>query len=69
MTASAPPSVSVIVATRNRNGNVVRTVRSVLDNEYPEFELIVVDQSDDDTTRVALEPFANDRRFRYSHTP
>ncbi len=57
--------ISVIVATRDRHDTVVKTVRSVLDNEYPNFELIVVDQSADDSTRVALEPFTKDHRFRY----
>ena len=60
--------VSVIVATRNRNDAAVRTVRSVLANSYPEFELIVIDQSQCDTTRLALDSFATDRRFRYCHT-
>ncbi len=60
--------VSVIVATRDRDDTVVTTVRSVLANEYPNFELIIVDQSRDDATRVALEPFVGDHRCRYCRT-
>jgi glycosyltransferase involved in cell wall biosynthesis len=38
-------------------------VQSVLESEYPAFELIVVDQNDDETTANLLAPFATDNRF------
>jgi glycosyltransferase involved in cell wall biosynthesis len=51
------PLVSVIVCTRNRPTSVVRCARSVLSSDYTNFELLVVDQSDDSATASQLAPF------------
>lgn len=48
--------VSAVVATCGRGSQVVRAVRSILANESPVLEVIVVDQSDDDATEAALRP-------------
>jgi glycosyltransferase involved in cell wall biosynthesis len=58
--------VSAIVCTRNRPGPVAHSVRSLL-NADPgdDFELTVIDQSDDAATEIALAPFRSDARFRY----
>src|SRR5215212_10675803 len=47
-------SIAVVIPTRNRGESVVATVRSLLADRGTGFELIVVDQSDDDATRRAL---------------
>ena len=58
--------VSVIVCTRNRGDNVLLTARAVLASEYPDFELLIMDQSDDDAARDALAPLCEqDSRIRY----
>ncbi len=59
------PYISVIIATRNRGGRVVETVHSVLANDYPAFEVWVVDQSHDLRTKHSLKPIWNDSRFHY----
>jgi GT2 family glycosyltransferase len=60
------PFVSVIVCTRNRGDNVVHTARAVLASDYPHLELLVMDQSDDDSTRAALSPLLGQQsRLRY----
>lgn len=59
------PSVSVIIPTRNRPDFVEPAVESVLANDHPAFELLVVDQSDDETTERALERFRHDTRLQY----
>ena len=57
------PPVSVIVPAHNEEGMVVTTVRSLLAFDYPEFEVIVVDDGSTDRTfevlerELALEPF------------
>ena len=56
--------VSALICTRNRPGDVVRAVRSLLAS--PEsFELIVVDQSDGPDTKEALAELAADPRLCY----
>lgn len=43
--AGAGPFVSVVVATIGRGRLLVQTVRGLLENDYPSFEIIVVDQT------------------------
>jgi glycosyltransferase involved in cell wall biosynthesis len=69
MGPSAAPSVSVAVCTRDRGEAAVRTVASVLRNDAPDFELLVVDQSGTDRTGAALRRFSADSRFRYLRSP
>jgi glycosyltransferase involved in cell wall biosynthesis len=57
--------ITALVCTRNRGAKIAATVRSILANAHPRFELVVVDQSDDEETVVALRPFAADPRFVY----
>ena len=65
------PLFSVVVCTRNRGGSAVVTARSILAMHHPNFELLVMDQSDDETTRRALSPLlvgeAGDSRLRFFH--
>ena len=59
------PLISALVCTYGRGGLVVDTVASILANTYPNFELVVVDQSDDNETLEALRSFSADSRLRY----
>lgn len=59
----AAPSVSVVIAAYNEERVIARTVRTVLESDYPELEVIVVDDgSKDDTARVASEEFRDEPR-------
>lgn len=62
------PSVAVVVCTRSRGDSVVATVESILSNDYPDFHLLVLDQSNDDRTEAALLPFRSDSRVTYVHS-
>jgi glycosyltransferase involved in cell wall biosynthesis len=62
--SSNPPSISVVLSTRNRGERILPTVVSLLRNETPTFELIVVDQSDGTETALALRQFQNDPRLQ-----
>ena len=62
--------VSVIICTRNRGDNVVPAANAILRNDYPNFELVIVDQSADELTAKALEPLcAQDSRLHYVKSP
>jgi glycosyltransferase involved in cell wall biosynthesis len=57
--------ISVVLATRDRSASIPEAIRSILQNDHPDFEVVVVDQSDDNRTEAALEPFLRDPHFRY----
>jgi glycosyltransferase involved in cell wall biosynthesis len=61
-------TVSVVIPTYNRAGTVIDAVRSVLAQQFEDFELIVVDDgsTDDTAARVAAIP---DDRLRYVPGP
>lgn len=61
--------LSAVICTRNRADLIAQAVGSVLANEYPNFELVVIDQSDTDATRQALaDLIVAHPNLRYIHT-
>lgn len=61
--------VSAIICTRNRWDLIGNAVRSVLANTYPDFDLLVVDQSDDPRTGEIVRGLIPDHpNLRYLHT-
>lgn len=62
------PRISSVMCTVGRPDSIARAVESVLANDYPDFELVVIDQSADDLTERACAPFVRDPRFRYVHS-
>ena len=64
-----PPKVSVVIPARNEARNIERCLRSVLANDYPRFEVVVVDdQSSDGTGEIARSVSAGDPRARVIDT-
>jgi len=55
--ASSPLRVMVVVCTRNRPDMVVEVLRDLLDNTYPAFKVLVVDQSTDNQTREIVSRY------------
>ena len=58
------PTVSVIIPTYNRAALLGRSIRSVLEQSYTDFELIVVDDGSTDETAGVVAGF-RDGRIRY----
>jgi glycosyltransferase involved in cell wall biosynthesis len=64
-TATDTPLVSVVVCTRNRGESIVSTLDSLLASDYPNFEIVVIDQSTNDLTANAMTRYREDSRVRF----
>jgi chlorobactene glucosyltransferase len=63
------PTVSVVIPARNEARNIERCVRSVLSNDYPRFDVVIVDdQSTDGTGDIARAIAKSDARVRVIET-
>ena len=60
------PTVSIIIPTYNREKLIGKAIKSVLEQTFSDFELIVVDDASTDQTQTAVEQF-QDLRIRYLH--
>ena len=64
------PLVSVGIPTYNRRPLLERAIRSVLDQDYPELEVVVSDNASSDDTEETLSALAAaDSRLRHERTP
>lgn len=60
------PTVSVIIPTYNRANYLNRTINSVLNQTFKDFELIIVDDGSTDNTKSLVREFSkNDSRIKY----
>ncbi|MBX0330600.1 glycosyltransferase family 2 protein [Oscillochloris sp. ZM17-4] len=62
------PPVTILICTRDRGDSIVKTIRSILACTYPDFILLIVDQSDDTRTARVIDAFAGEPRLRYVHS-
>lgn len=58
---------SVVIPTYNREKKVLNAIHSVLNQSYPHFELIIIDDGSTDHTKTAVES-VNDDRISYHKT-
>jgi len=58
------PEVSIIIPTYNREKTIARAVKSVLNQTFEDFELIIVDDGSTDKTEEIVLNF-KDRRLKY----
>ncbi|MFO7653430.1 MAG: glycosyltransferase [Candidatus Krumholzibacteriia bacterium] len=61
--------MTVVIATYNQGRYVGMAIRSILDQDYPCLELIVVDDGSTDETPAVLEEFVDDPRVRILRQP
>ena len=59
-----PPLVTVVVAGRNESAAIESCVASLLDQTYPNLEIIVVDDASEDGMAELVRPFLADPRVR-----
>src|SRR4030042_5645268 len=64
MAETKKPTVSVIIATYNRAQWLKKSIQSILNQTYQDFELIVVDDHSTDETPQAVKSF-KDKRIKY----
>lgn len=59
------PLLSIIIATYNRAHILKQAIESVFAQDFPNFELIVVDDGSSDNTPAFIQPFLSDPRVKY----
>lgn len=57
--------VSIIMPSYNTANYIAASIQSVLDQTYPNWELIIVDDCSTDNTDAVIAPFLSDTRIRY----
>jgi teichuronic acid biosynthesis glycosyltransferase TuaG len=55
MTADKHPMVSIIVPVYNREKKVLRAIKSIQDQSFTYWELILIDNASTDTTKQVIE--------------
>jgi chlorobactene glucosyltransferase len=61
---SHPPLITIIIPTRNEGNCIKSCIMSLKQQTYPRFEVIIVDDSKDNTLNIIQECIAGDARFR-----
>jgi GT2 family glycosyltransferase len=65
MNSPSIPQVTVAVITRNRDQSLEKTLKAISLQNYPNFEVIVVDNASTDTSKKVIERFG----FKYLFSP
>ena len=60
------PGISVVIAAYNHGKYIAKAIRSVLDQTFGDFEVIVLDDGSTDNTREVVASFS-DKRIRYHY--
>jgi len=64
------PGITVLICARNEESNLERFLPVILSQDYPEFEVVVVnDSSTDDTEQLLMQMAAQNKQLRYTSIP
>lgn len=63
------PVASICVPAYNQPALLARTVASIFEQDFVDFEVVVTDDSDSSACFDALKPWQSDPRLRYYHNP
>lgn len=63
------PKVSVLIAAYNEEKTIALSLQTILKSNYPDFEVIIVNDGSTDNTEVEIQPFLSDSRVRYFTKP
>ncbi|MFP5113733.1 glycosyltransferase family 2 protein [Bacillaceae bacterium C204] len=59
------PKVSVILTSFNKHEYVAKSIQSILNQTYGDFELFIMDDNSNDATLRVIEPFLKDKRVKF----
>ena len=59
------PKVTVVTPTYNRADLIVETIESVLNQDFKDFEYIILDDGSTDNTEEVVKPYLEDKRVSY----
>ena len=63
------PLLSIVVATKNRVPYCISCIESILSLEYPNFELVIQDNTDNFELKKYIHSRVFDKRLKYQYTP
>ena len=59
------PKVSVVIAAFNEANHIEETIRGLLAIDYPDFEVVIIDDGSTDDTAAKVMPFVRDGQVRF----
>lgn len=59
------PKITVVTPTYNRADFIEETIKSVLDQDFQDFEYLILDDGSTDNTEEIVKPFLKDKRVKY----
>ncbi|WP_294327930.1 glycosyltransferase family 2 protein [uncultured Sphingomonas sp.] len=65
VSSSATPRVTIVMPSYNHAGYIEQAIRSVLDQDYPDIELIVIDDCSTDSSQETIAALQRELGFRY----
>lgn len=63
--AQKKPAVTVMICTYNRAELLPRAIQSVLDQNFSDWELLILDDASTDNTKEVVQVYLHDQRIRY----